>query len=530
MVMLDTFFFMAALLLRPSRSARVEGSERSGRCWDTNHGLVDDKGWDCEVYYQTEGMCGLHDGNSGFNSKEMCCACNGGYWDEADMNQEHHERQDPCQGLTCDQWIAMNPAYTCSYLTDAFGCDCSTSSCLTSCPATCDGFRCDDWIDSNHAYSCGLLQHSYGCECSGCECKTHVAALIDGYSLLTNKETQKSGDCMQHCVGCDHTWLTHRVSSIQGCRALCDENFNEEGIEKWCFAYSWDEDWSACRLYHEVPDGPSSDRMVCYVKEQIHPAEHSAYDSNLNLIADEGITHQTSIQKDTPMAILPLAKNTEPQPTQKLGLVFPELWAHYMMQASLTFKLTNTFSDPSACAQSPEACISNVVDHSLVLTMTKTGGAYSRRTVVFRRGFSGPSENYAVFKPNAMNLHTTWRVADINDDNIIYFSIQKIKGGVDCKTMGFNCKKAWTVYRGLTRDNIVVYYAIEVVNQFKIYKDRAAFEADATDWRATVASILPTKQNGESVLSITVKPGEDTALLMLAGWAMHKSGDTKEVA
>jgi len=197
---------LTALLLLPCRSARVETSERRGNCYETSNGLVNAQGWGCDVYYHTEGMCGKYDGN-GFNSMEMCCACNGGYWPEADTNQEKHGEQDSCHGFTCDEWIEKNPAYTCSYLTDAFGCDCSTSSCSTHCPATCGGFRCDDWIDSDHAYSCGLLQHSYGCDCAGCECKTHVAALTDGYSLLENADTGNSGDCMNHCVDCDHTWL-----------------------------------------------------------------------------------------------------------------------------------------------------------------------------------------------------------------------------------------------------------------------------------------------------------------------------------
>merc|ERR1719150_633660 len=113
---------------------------------------------------------------------------------------------------------------------------------------------------------------------------------------------------------------------------------------------------------------------------------------------------------------------------------------------------------------------------------------------------------------------------------MIHFTIQKIKGGVDCGILIFNCKNAWNVYRGLTRDNTIVYYAIESTNQFRLYKNRAAFEASANNWCASVSSILPTEQNGQSVLSVTVKPSEDTALLMLAAWAMYKSGDTSEFA
>jgi len=529
---------LTALLLLPCRSARVETSERRGNCYESSNGLVNTQGWGCEVYYHTEGMCGKYDGN-GFNSMEMCCACNGGYWPEADTNQEKHGEQDSCHGFTCDEWIEKNPAYTCSYLTDAFGCDCSTSSCSTHCPATCGGFRCDDWIDSDHAYSCGLLQHSYGCDCAGCECKTHVAALTDGYSLLENADTGNSGDCMNHCVDCDHTWLPHQVHSIEGCRTLCDENFNKEGIDQWCYAYSWDETWKACRLYHEAPDGPSADSgTVCYVKEQAYPAEHSAYESREgNLIIDK----ETMQEMNTQMVMTtmqPPAKTAKKakevgkhQPKQELGLVNDKLWAHYMMKADLTFRITNTFSEPSACVQSSAACISNkAFDHSDVLTQTKTGGAYSRRTVVFGGGNFGPFQKYSLFKPNAMNIHTTWRVADAADDAIIHFTIQKIKGGVDCAFLGFNCKNAWNVYRGLTRGNTIVYYAIESTNQFRIYRNRAAFETSTNNWCATVASILPTEQNGQSVLSITVKPGEDTALLMLAAWAMYKSGDTNQFA
>jgi len=332
-----------------------------------------------------------------------------------------------------------------------------------------------------------------------------------------------------HCIGCDHTWIHRNVHSIQRCRTFCDENFNDAGVEKWCYAYSWDEQWSTCRLYHEVPDGPSNkliDETWCYVKA-VPPVEENDVSAQRHIV---DATNEAEKQVPTTTAHAPMDKTAADQPKSKhqLGLVNANLWAHYAMTASLTFKITNTFSDPATCVKSHDACISsNHFDHADVLTFEERDkGAYSRHTIVLGGGAFGTSQKYALFKPNVVNLQTTWRVADVGNDENIHFTIQKIKGDVDCKSMSmFRCKKAWNVYRGRAHDNIVAYYARRAKGTFSVYTSRAAFEAHADDWSAAVKSILPTESNGQSVLSVTIRPGEDTALLLLTAWAMHNAGE-----
>jgi len=521
MGVLGRMCFVAALLIRPADGVRLSSPTRAAQCWHTNNGLVNEQGWDCEIYQRTPDLCGMYDGN-GFISMDMCCACNGGYWEEVDEDRHLQQHQDPCLGYTCDQWIESYPTYTCPYLTETFGCDCSASSCISNCPATCNGNTCDELIDKDHSLTCGLLQHSYGCDCHGCECKAHEVALTDGYNLLTHETTGTSGDCMKHCVGCDHTWLPHNVKSVQNCRALCDENYNDAGIEKWCYAYSWEEEWSTCRLYHEVPDGPTDGRfenMLCYVKaapsfdenyvNSQNPAEDVTDEQKPLLITTaHAQTENAAHKKDGEQQE---ANRAVDMPKHELGLVNNNLWAHYAMTASLTFKITNTFVEPSACLKTPDACLKNQAHlaHRDVLTFQKKNeGAYSRHSVVFGGGDLGTSKKVSLFKPNVVNMQTTWRVADVDNDDNIHFTIQK-------RLLKLTSK--WYVYRGRKKDEVVAYYAIEVSKAIRVYKDKATFKANADDWSAAVVKLLPSESNGQSVLGVTVKPGEDT----LTAWAIY---------
>lgn len=190
------------------------------------------------------------------------------------------------------------------------------------------------------------------------------------------------------------------------------------------------------------------------------------------------------------------------------------------MTKSLTFKITSTFSEPSACVKQQDVCFSNNhFENSDVLTFEKQNkGMSSRHTVVSAGGDFGTSQKYALSKPNIVNVKTTWRVADIDNDKNIHFTIQKSSSMK---------KTAWNVYRGQKRDNDIAYYALKSAKVFWVYRSRAAIKANADDWIASVASVLPAESNGQSVLSIIVKPGEDTTLLLLTAWAIYHSGDSK---
>ena len=47
-------------------------------CENTDNGLKDADGFECDTYYGYEGICGRFDGNEGFVANQMCCACGGG--------------------------------------------------------------------------------------------------------------------------------------------------------------------------------------------------------------------------------------------------------------------------------------------------------------------------------------------------------------------------------------------------------------------------------------------------------------------
>ena len=47
-------------------------------CEDTDKGLKDKDGDGCDVYTRNTHYCGIYDGNEGFVSNQMCCACGGG--------------------------------------------------------------------------------------------------------------------------------------------------------------------------------------------------------------------------------------------------------------------------------------------------------------------------------------------------------------------------------------------------------------------------------------------------------------------
>ena len=47
-------------------------------CEDTDNGLKDKDGYGCDGYSTGSDACGNYDGNGGFVSNQMCCACGGG--------------------------------------------------------------------------------------------------------------------------------------------------------------------------------------------------------------------------------------------------------------------------------------------------------------------------------------------------------------------------------------------------------------------------------------------------------------------
>ena len=47
-------------------------------CEDTDKGLKDYHGKGCDAYTWNTQYCGNYDGNEGFVSNQMCCACGGG--------------------------------------------------------------------------------------------------------------------------------------------------------------------------------------------------------------------------------------------------------------------------------------------------------------------------------------------------------------------------------------------------------------------------------------------------------------------
>lgn len=106
--------------------------------------------------------------------------------------------------------LSDGSVWTCAYLEEEYGCDCSDCGCVdppsttsAACPATCSGpegiedFDCDATIDAlDYQATCGDLEAIHGCDCLGCQCMEGYCANKEvGTAILGENETMIAATC-----------------------------------------------------------------------------------------------------------------------------------------------------------------------------------------------------------------------------------------------------------------------------------------------------------------------------------------------
>lgn len=120
--------------------------------------------------------------------------------------------------------------------------------------------------------------------------------------------------------------------------------------------------------------------------------------------------------------------------------------------------------------------------------------------------------------------HTTWLVKDEKSGKTLY-TIQRRAHKQDCKAFFFDCKAVWKIYQGKKDGKALVYYGIQHKTAFKFYRSREDFQSGNAPWIASYQKMLPTKANKDGLYQVTVKPGKDATLMLLAAFAVFKKND-----
>ena len=134
-----------------------------GGCFDTNGGFTDSTGDNCDWYDRYPDTCGDYD-TEWFSADAMCCACQGGYQVEVEaVCEDTNYGLGDITGDQCE-WYERNPGFcgdydTTDFIASAMCCTCGGGSTGT-CIELNDGFgditgdQCD-WYAANPG-SCGL--------------------------------------------------------------------------------------------------------------------------------------------------------------------------------------------------------------------------------------------------------------------------------------------------------------------------------------------------------------------------------------
>lgn len=151
-----------------------------------------------------------------------------------------------------------------------------------------------------------------------------------------------------------------------------------------------------------------------------------------------------------------------------------------------------------------------------------------RKTTAWTYGHSGKSEPtdalFTVRHAGVASLSYTYRVYDV--DGRLRYSIRKSFWGGRCRFFFFRCKPEWFIYRGWVGGE-VAYYGIgedehEAESpQFFFYPSK---EESFDEWSAFLDHRRRT-QDDEDIYEVTVRSGEDAALLLTAATIIDRWAD-----
>lgn len=121
------------------------GAPADAGCENTNNGLTDPWGDDCDWYAEHPDGCGQYDGN-GFRSNDMCCACGGGRQLTAEPTTQSPTMVsvEPTMAVPCED--------TANGATDSWGDDCAW---YDDHPTGCGQYDDDDFTANDMCCVCG---------------------------------------------------------------------------------------------------------------------------------------------------------------------------------------------------------------------------------------------------------------------------------------------------------------------------------------------------------------------------------------
>ena len=129
----------------PGETVERDGCYDDGTCCNTDNGATDEDGNGCVRYDAYPSDCGFYD-DADFSSEQMCCLCGGG------INKAP-------TGL---------PTFTVSPTTSFRPTPAPSSHGF--CRPNYDGYNCDHWASLGYSWTCPYMENNYGYDCSFCEC------------------------------------------------------------------------------------------------------------------------------------------------------------------------------------------------------------------------------------------------------------------------------------------------------------------------------------------------------------------------
>eukprot|EP00929_Paragymnodinium_shiwhaense_P034822 TRINITY_DN18903_c0_g1_i1.p2 TRINITY_DN18903_c0_g1~~TRINITY_DN18903_c0_g1_i1.p2 ORF type:complete len:295 (+),score=98.69 TRINITY_DN18903_c0_g1_i1:88-972(+) len=136
--------------------------------------------------------------------------------------------------------------------------------------------------------------------------------------------------------------------------------------------------------------------------------------------------------------------------------------------------------------------------------------------------------------PHVFNYHWSWRVTEYDDTDKVLFTIQRRKWNDHCKFIWFKCKAVWKIYEGHKGDkSSLIYYGVGKAKdldepEFKWYHSKDDYE-DKEKWVAKIEHQKHDDGDGEDQFKVKVRPGEDTALILIAVACIDQVADSVRV-
>lgn len=158
--------------------------------------------------------------------------------------------------------------------------------------------------------------------------------------------------------------------------------------------------------------------------------------------------------------------------------------------------------------------------------------AHDDSTAMFRQnlGNSEPyvgMETYALFKPSVW-VRNTWAVSPEGDEKNKLFTIDRRRSMSGPNSVRIHVGDSGAlIYYGVSTSVVPSGFEekAKLFRDFRFYHSKEAFEVDKEDWAAKIHQLDRYDKDKGATYLVSVRAGEDAAILMLGAVCVHKTGE-----